>query len=59
MIKLFLITIVILILAFIAYGVRFIFEKNGQLPSSACSSSKGTSSQSSCGCGGGGCQNSN
>jgi hypothetical protein len=53
--EVFLIALVMIGLAFLAIGIKLIFNKNARLPAASCSTSLNENSDMICGCGTGAC----
>lgn len=57
MVKIFLITLVLMAIAFAFLGIRMLLQKNGSAPSASCNASSKLDGVDNCGCGGGHCSN--
>ena len=55
--KLMILSIVLLSIAFLGFGVKLLFDKNAKLPAGSCRASNAHDREFSCGCGGDQCAN--
>jgi len=52
-----LISVVLLTIAFLGFGIKLLFDKNAKLPSTSCQAANNVNKEFGCGCGGGSCEN--
>lgn len=57
LLKVILISIILLVIAFLGFGIKLLFDKNAKLPAGSCQAAHDTHTDFSCGCGGGHCAN--